>query len=70
MPVPPPPPPPPPPVPHGRGLSEKLWFVQEMGRDAATQKLEGREDETYMLRLRPAGPPRLKHETNYAISLM
>lgn len=41
-----------------------------MGRDVATQQLEGREDETYMLRLRPAGQPRLKHETNYAISLM
>ncbi|KAF7997725.1 hypothetical protein HCN44_009123 [Aphidius gifuensis] len=70
IPIPPPPPPPPPPVPCDRGLSVKLWFVHEMGRDVATQQLEGREDETYMLRLRPAGQPRLKHETNYAISLM
>lgn len=47
----------------------KLWFVGEMGRDAASNKLEPREDGTYMLRVRPAGQPRLKHETIYALSI-
>ncbi|KAF3430787.1 hypothetical protein E2986_00354 [Frieseomelitta varia] len=68
MPVP-PPPPPPPPLPCERALSVKLWFVGEMGRDTASNKLEPREDGTYMLRVRPAGQPRLKHETNYALSI-
>ena len=65
----PPPPPPPPPLPCERALSVKLWFVGEMGRDTASNKLEPREDGTYMLRVRPAGQPRLKHETNYALSI-
>uniref|UniRef100_A0A0C9R3P0 Vav_1 protein n=1 Tax=Fopius arisanus TaxID=64838 RepID=A0A0C9R3P0_9HYME len=65
----PPPPPPPPPVPCERALSAKLWFVGEMGRDPAAHKLEPREDGTYMLRVRPAGQQRLKHETNYALSI-
>ncbi|XP_012275456.1 protein vav [Orussus abietinus] len=65
----PPPPPPPPPSPYERALATKLWFVGEMGRDAAAHKLEPREDGTYMLRVRPAGQPRLKHETNYALSI-
>ncbi|KAL6420434.1 hypothetical protein ACFW04_014438 [Cataglyphis niger] len=60
---------PPPPLPCERALAAKLWFVGEMGRDAATNKLESREDGTYMLRVRPAGQPRLKHETNYALSI-
>ncbi|XP_011701048.1 PREDICTED: protein vav isoform X2 [Wasmannia auropunctata] len=60
---------PPPPLPCERALTAKLWFVGEMGRDAATNKLESREDGTYMLRVRPAGQPRLKHETNYALSI-
>lgn len=68
MPVP-PTPPLPPPLPCDRALSVKLWFVGEMGRDAAAHKLEAREDGTYMLRVRPAGQPRLKHETNYALSI-
>ncbi|XP_047351427.1 protein vav isoform X1 [Vespa velutina] len=68
MPIP-PPPPPPPPLPCERALSAKLWFVGEMGRDTASNKLEPREDGTYMLRIRPAGQPRLKHETNYALSI-
>ncbi|KOC65970.1 Protein vav [Habropoda laboriosa] len=65
----PPPPPPPPPLPCERALSVKLWFVGEMGRDTASNKLEPREDGTYMLRVRPAGQSRLKHETNYALSI-
>ena len=65
----PPPPPPPPPLPCERALSAKLWFVGEMGRDAAGQKLEAREDGTYMLRVRPAGLPRLNHETSYALAV-
>ncbi|XP_076233173.1 vav guanine nucleotide exchange factor isoform X2 [Calliopsis andreniformis] len=65
----PPPPPPPPPLPCERALSVKLWFVGEMGRETASNKLEPREDGTYMLRVRPAGQPRLKHETNYALSI-
>ncbi|XP_076675030.1 vav guanine nucleotide exchange factor [Andrena cerasifolii] len=65
----PPPPPPPPPLPCERALSVKLWFVGEMGRDMASNNLEAREDGTYMLRVRPAGQPRLKHETNYALSI-
>ncbi|XP_015113699.1 protein vav isoform X1 [Diachasma alloeum] len=68
MPVP-PPPPPPPPLPCERALSAKLWFVGELGRDRAAHKLEAREDGTYMLRVRPTGLPRLKHETNYALSI-
>ncbi|XP_043274993.1 protein vav isoform X2 [Venturia canescens] len=68
MPIP-PPPPPPPPLPCERALSAKLWFVGEMGRDAVAHKLEAREDGTYMLRIRPAGQPRLKNETNYALSV-
>ncbi|XP_017880659.1 protein vav isoform X2 [Ceratina calcarata] len=56
-------PPPPPPLPCERALSVKLWFVGEMERDTASNKLEPREDGTYMLRVRPAGQPRLKHET-------
>ncbi|XP_015435862.1 PREDICTED: protein vav isoform X1 [Dufourea novaeangliae] len=63
------PPPPPPPLPCERALSVKLWFVGEMGRDTASNKLESRENGTYMLRVRPAGQPRLKHETNYALSI-
>ncbi|XP_076280668.1 vav guanine nucleotide exchange factor isoform X2 [Lasioglossum baleicum] len=63
------PPPPPPPLPCERALSMKLWFVGEMGRDAASNKLEPREDGTYMLRMRPAGQSRLTHETNYALSI-
>ncbi|CAL7947972.1 unnamed protein product [Xylocopa violacea] len=62
-------PPPPPPLPCERALSLKLWFVGEMGRDTASNRLECREDGTYMLRLRPAGQSRLKHETNYALSI-
>lgn len=58
-----------PPLPCERALAVKLWFVGEMGRDAASNKLESREDGTYMLRVRPAGQPRLKHETNYALSI-
>ncbi|XP_054008183.1 protein vav isoform X1 [Hylaeus anthracinus] len=65
----PPPPSPPPPLPCERALSVKLWFVGEMGRDTASNKLEPREDGTYMLRVRPAGQPRLQHETNYALSI-
>ncbi|XP_034948388.1 protein vav [Chelonus insularis] len=65
----PPTPPLPPPLPCDRALSVKLWFVGEMGRDAAAHKLEAREDGTYMLRIRPPGKPRLKHETNYALSV-
>lgn len=65
----PPTPPPPPPLPCERALAPKLWFVGEMGRDAAAHKLEPREDGTYMLRIRPAGQPRLRHETNYALSI-
>ncbi|XP_076302189.1 protein vav-like [Lasioglossum baleicum] len=65
----PPPPPPPPPLPCESILSVKLWFVGEMGRDTASTMLEPREDGTYMLRVRPAGQPRLKHETNYALSI-
>ncbi|XP_032688224.1 protein vav isoform X3 [Odontomachus brunneus] len=65
----PPSPTPPPPLPYERALSVKLWFVGEMGRDAASNKLECREDGTYMLRVRPAGQPRLQHETNYALSI-
>ncbi|KAG7197853.1 hypothetical protein KM043_001665 [Ampulex compressa] len=65
----PPPPPPPPPLPCERALSVKLWFAGEMGRDAASNKLELRENGTYMLRVRPAGQPRLMHETNYALSI-
>ncbi|KAG9433407.1 protein vav isoform X1 [Apis mellifera carnica] len=68
MPIP-PPPPPPPSLSCERALSVKLWFVGEMGRDTASNKLEPREDGTYMLRVRPAGQPRLKHETNYALSI-
>ncbi|XP_029175637.1 protein vav isoform X1 [Nylanderia fulva] len=60
---------PPPPLPCERALAVKLWFVGEMGRDAASNKLESREDGTYMLRVRPAGQPRLKYETNYALSI-
>ncbi|XP_033328154.2 vav guanine nucleotide exchange factor isoform X1 [Megalopta genalis] len=63
------PPPPPPPLPCERALSMKLWFVNEMDRDSASNKLEHREDGTYMLRMRPAGQSRLKHETNYALSI-
>ncbi|XP_026826200.1 protein vav isoform X2 [Ooceraea biroi] len=58
-----------PPLPCERALSVKLWFVGEMGRDTASTKLESREDGTYMLRIRPAGQIRLKHETNYALSI-
>ncbi|KAK0180051.1 hypothetical protein PV327_005733 [Microctonus hyperodae] len=58
----------PPPLPCDRALSVKLWFVGEMGRDAAAQKLEAREDGTYMLRVRP-NQNRLMHETNYALSI-
>lgn len=65
----PPPPPPPPPLPCERALTDKLWYVGVMGRDVAASKLEAREDGTYMLRLRPAGQPRLKYETNFALSL-
>nr|XP_012216162.1 PREDICTED: protein vav isoform X2 [Linepithema humile] len=65
----PPSPTPPPPLPCERALAVKLWFVGEMGREAASNKLESREDGTYMLRVRPAGQPRLKHETNYALSI-
>ncbi|XP_011636427.1 protein vav isoform X2 [Pogonomyrmex barbatus] len=65
----PPSPTPPPPLPCERALAAKLWFVGEMGRDAASNKLESREDGTYMLRVRPAGQSRLKHETNYALSI-
>ncbi|XP_076228297.1 vav guanine nucleotide exchange factor isoform X2 [Nomia melanderi] len=68
MPVP-PPPPPPPPLPCERALSMRLWFVGEMGRDTASNKLEQRKDGTYMLRVRPAGQSRQKHETNYALSI-
>ncbi|XP_014605891.1 PREDICTED: protein vav isoform X3 [Polistes canadensis] len=68
MPIP-PPPPPPPPLPCERALSAKLWFVGEMGRDTAYNKLEPRENGTYMLRIRPPGQPRLQHETNYALSI-
>ncbi|XP_018051922.1 PREDICTED: protein vav isoform X1 [Atta colombica] len=60
---------PPPPLPCERALAAKLWFVGEMGRDAASNKLESRDDGTYMLRVRPTGQPRLKHETNYALSI-
>ncbi|XP_078045353.1 vav guanine nucleotide exchange factor isoform X2 [Augochlora pura] len=62
-------PPPPPPLPCERALSMKLWFVNEMDRDSASNNLEHREDGTYMLRMRPAGQSRMKHETNYALSL-
>ncbi|XP_014484352.1 PREDICTED: protein vav isoform X3 [Dinoponera quadriceps] len=65
----PPSPTPPPPLPCERALSVKLWFVGEMGRDAASNKLESREDGTYMLRVRPVGQPRLQHETSYALSI-
>ena len=74
--APPPPPPPPPPLPFERELSDKLWYVGELGRDAATHKLKVRENGTYMLRVRPAANvasaqtlPRLKNETNYALSI-
>ncbi|XP_051158628.1 protein vav isoform X2 [Leptopilina boulardi] len=65
----PPPPPPPPPLPCERALTDKLWYVGVMGRDVAASKLEAREDGTYMLRLRPAGQPRLQYETNFALSI-
>ncbi|XP_015182121.1 PREDICTED: protein vav isoform X3 [Polistes dominula] len=68
MPIP-PPPPPSPPLPCERTLFAKLWFVGEMGRDTAYNKLEPRENGTYMLRIRPPGQPRLQHETNYALSI-
>lgn len=72
MPIPPPLPPPPlpPPQPFERELSTKLWYMGEMGREIAAQKLEQRENGTYMVRIRPAtGQPRLNHETDYALSL-
>ncbi|XP_058795791.1 protein vav isoform X2 [Phymastichus coffea] len=72
MPIPPPLPPPPlpPPQPFERELSTKLWYMGEMGREMAAQKLEQRENGTYMVRIRPAtGQPRLNHETDYALSL-
>ncbi|XP_014206930.1 protein vav isoform X1 [Copidosoma floridanum] len=70
MPPVPPSPPSPSPQPFERELSAKLWYVGEMGRDAAATKLEQRENGTYMVRIRPpTGHPRLKDETNYALSI-
>lgn len=71
-----PPPPPPPPLPYERELSDKLWYVGELGREEASAKLKPRENGTYMLRIRPAATVsagqsdlRSKNESNYALSL-
>lgn len=73
-PAPPPPPPPPPSLlqPIERELSAKLWYVGEMSRDAATQKLMPRENGTYLVRIRLALGQQRKYgenETPYALSL-
>lgn len=73
-PAPPPPPLPPPSSlqPIERELSEKLWYVGEMSRDAATQKLAPRENGTYLVRIRlTLGQLRKQgeNETPYALSL-
>ncbi|XP_063243092.1 protein vav [Bacillus rossius redtenbacheri] len=49
-------------------LRDHLWFVGEMGRDAASTLLERHVDGTYLLRIRPQGASH-PSETVYALSL-
>ncbi|XP_023037071.1 protein vav isoform X3 [Drosophila willistoni] len=57
----------PPPV-CDRQLSEFNWFVGNMDRETAANRLENRRIGTYLLRVRPQGPS-TAHETMYALSL-
>ncbi|KAH8276566.1 hypothetical protein KR044_001632 [Drosophila immigrans] len=57
----------PPPV-CDRQLSEFNWFVGNMDRETAANRLENRRIGTYLLRVRPQGASS-PHETMYALSL-
>ncbi|SPP88665.1 protein vav isoform X2 [Drosophila guanche] len=57
----------PPPV-CDRQLTEFNWFVGNMDRETAANRLENRRIGTYLLRVRPQGPS-TAHETMYALSL-
>ncbi|KAH8397550.1 hypothetical protein KR222_009830 [Zaprionus bogoriensis] len=57
----------PPPV-CDRQLSEFNWFVSNMDRETAANRLENRRIGTYLLRVRPQGASS-PHETMYALSL-
>ncbi|XP_030379077.1 protein vav isoform X1 [Scaptodrosophila lebanonensis] len=57
----------PPPV-CDRQLSEFNWFVGNMDRETAANRLENRRVGTYLLRVRPQGASS-PHETMYALSL-
>ncbi|XP_047525773.1 protein vav isoform X2 [Pieris napi] len=46
-----------------------MWYVGEMGRETATDRLERRVDGTFLLRVRPRAPPHPSNDTHYALSL-
>lgn len=46
-------------------LKDKLWFVGEMDRNTATAKLERRENDTFLVRIRPQS----EENDKYAVTL-